>query len=69
MFHSQAVKSLGILLCIVLISSVASAGPVAPPAPDEPITYDTMMVTSPLVSRIADRTLNMRFENWDWDSG
>lgn len=69
MHRSQATGFLGVLLCITLALLMASSGRAATIAAGTRSTHTSSLTVNPLVPRIADRTLNMHFENWDWDSG
>lgn len=66
-----------LLSCIALLSVLVNTSQAAMPATNQPTNKPTHKPTNlrtnqpthPQLTNIADRTMQMQFENWDWDSG
>lgn len=65
----RTIRFLGLFLCIAAVAFMVGAGRVAVTATGATHKLTNQRTTNTVISRIADRTMNMRLENWDWDSG
>ncbi|MFQ5856598.1 MAG: glycoside hydrolase family 88 protein [Anaerolineae bacterium] len=60
---------LSLVLCTVLTFSVVNSGTAGTPTFGTRPAISGTQAFSPLIPRVASRTMEMQFESWDWDSG